>query len=201
MKKIIVSISALFGVVFLAGCSQQATNKIQPATSTPLTQQEVQPSANPEPTTSTTSSDSHIYQDQQYGFEFEYAGDAVTKETPSNRWGTGVGYRAGHAGDKGAWSVSAKENTSDQTLQQAFDENYNTWKSDAMSGADFKLKDLYISDIKVDGKEAKELYIDNFGDVGSTMVSVVNSGNVYMIAGGQKKGDLDQFLSTFKFTK
>lgn len=146
-------------------------------------------------------SDWKVYKNDTYGFEFKNPSNkVVTPNMPSNRWGTGIGYTDGGPNEKGSWKVDVKENTSEQTLQQAFDENYNKLKADAMSGADFKVKDLYISDIKVNGIDAKELYVDNFGDVGSIMVTVVNNGNVYMIAGGQKKGDLDQFLSTFKFT-
>lgn len=138
------------------------------------------------------------YQNNTYGFAFPYPADTVvTANTPQ---GGRTHFYIGGPDEKGGPGVWVKANTNNQTLQQAFDENYNKLKADAISGADYKLNDLYTSDLKVDGKDAKELYVNNFGDVGSTMVTVVNNGYVYLIAGGQKKGDLDNFLSTYKFT-
>ena len=143
-----------------------------------------------------------IYRDDVNGFEFQYPADEqVMVYKPSNRFGTGTGYAVGGPDEPSFEGVDVKANSSNKTLQQVFDENYNSLKAESLSGADFKLKDFYVSDIKIDGQDAKELYIDNFGDVGSTMISIVDAGHIYLIAGGVKKGDIDQFVSTFKFDK
>lgn len=147
------------------------------------------------------------YQETTYGFAFAYPANTTVKTIwPSPRFGTGksydvVGTLGGGAFTKSSYDVNVKENTSNQTLQQVFDENYNRLKKDATPGGEYQLKDLYTSDIKVSGVDAKAVFVDHFGDSGSTMVSIVHNGFVYLIAGGDKKGDLDQFLSTFTFTK
>ncbi|HTW97059.1 MAG TPA: MliC family protein, partial [Candidatus Methylomirabilis sp.] len=143
-----------------------------------------------------------IYRSDVYGFEFKYPAVAeIMVQTPSNRFGTGTGFEVGGPDTKAIEVVDVTANISHKTLKQVFEENYNQMKAEAASGADFSLKDFSTLDLKVGGQAAKELFIDHFGDSGSTMVSIVNNGYVYLISGGLKKGDLDQFLSTFKFTK
>lgn len=186
MKKLLIITSAIF--LLAAACNKQAV---------------VQPASNQQTSNSTDQTANwKTYTNTQYGFEFQYPSDMIiTADAPSGRFGTGVNYSVSQPDSKWSYGVDVKANTSNQTLKQVFDENYNTWKSIITSGSDFQLKDFYTLDIKVVGIDAKELYIDHFSDIGSTMVSVIYKGYTYMIAGGVNKGDLDQFLSTFKFTK
>lgn len=181
-----------------AGCATQVS--VNPTDNTPSSTAVVATSTNPYAVGTLT------YRNDTYGFAFPYPADTGVMENKHGRWSAsgGVDFYIGNPDENGkaGSGVSVKANTNNQTLQQAFDENYNKYKTDITSpgGSEWQLKDLYVSDIKVDGHDAKELYIDHFGDSDSTMVSVVNNGYIYLISGGDKKGDLDKFLSTFKFT-
>lgn len=147
------------------------------------------------------SSNWKTYQDETHAFEFQYPSETeVTTTSPSGRFGTGVNYTIAEPGSKWMYSIDVEPNTANQTLQEIFDQYTNPWKASTNSVTDYQAKDFYTTDLTVDGKPAKELYIDHFGDVGSTMVTVINNGSIYTISGGVNKGDLDPFLSTFKFT-
>ncbi|HYE22185.1 MAG TPA: hypothetical protein VD998_01195 [Verrucomicrobiae bacterium] len=148
----------------------------------------------------THSSDSKVFVNEKYGFEFQHPeSTVVTKNEPSGRFGTGVNFSVSEPDSKWIYSVDVKPNNAGLTTEQVFTENYDFYKNLATQYTEFRADDLYVSDIKVSDIDAKMLYIDNFGDVGSTMVSVTYNGYVYMIAGGIHKGELDSFLKTFKF--
>jgi len=149
------------------------------------------------PDFSTTTS----YKDEKYNFQLKYPKGMILAVSPSGRLGTGINYSIGMPDEKWSYSIDVKPNTTNQSLQSAFQENYDYWKSNIGQYTEFQLKDLVTSDIVVGGQKAKELFINNFGDTGSTMVSVVANGNSYIISGGVRKGDLDQFLSTISFNK
>jgi hypothetical protein len=149
-----------------------------------------------------STADWRTYTNSQYGFEFKYPKDmVVTTSTPSGRFNAGVNFSVGLPDSKWMYGVDIEANSTNLNLDQVFNENYLTWKNSVTQYSDFQLKDFSTADLTINGVKAKQLYINNFGDVGSTMVSVVHNGNIYMIAGGGNKGDLDPFLSTFKFTK
>jgi len=78
MTKIITISSMLLGVVFLTGCSQQPVSQTQPTTPAPVAQQATQPVVT-QPTqpnnVATVSADWKTYQDQEYGYQFQYPND------------------------------------------------------------------------------------------------------------------------------
>ncbi len=147
-----------------------------------------------------TTADWKMYTNTVFGFELKYPdGMQVVQEGSSRIDGTVLSIK--YPDSKWSYAVDIAPNKNNQTLVQAFTNLYNDAKQFATpDNLDFQLKDYYVSDLTVGNMPAKELYIDHFSDVGSTMVIVVANGNIYLISGGVNKGDLDPFLATFKFT-
>ncbi len=141
------------------------------------------------------------YTNDQYGFQYQYPGYmTVTSYSQSNGSTTGTNFSAAIPDSK--WSYNVNVNApSKRSLTEVFNQYYTDWKKTVSANSDYQVKDFSTTDIKVSGVPAKELYVDHFGDVGSTQVFVVHDGAEYLISGGIDKGDLDPFLSTFKFTK
>jgi len=181
MKKIVTLGSLLLGVVFLAGCGQQQVSQTQSTTPAPVAQQ---PGTNQQPAASVTNivnSDMKIYQNQQYGFEFQYpkAWTIDQERTTANE----VVFNVGNPESREA--IAFVKNDKKLTLEQL----------KATKVPDAKIIEKQ-SEMTIGGEKALVISTTEFG----TTYIIFNHGvNTFTVTTGGKMID-EKILSTIKFT-
>jgi hypothetical protein len=109
--------------------------------------------------------------------------------------------------NKWVLAVTVAPNAQSLTLEEAFQNLYDqnlpnpNYPSEYQ---EYKLDDMHVSNMRLDGVAAKRLSIDNFGDGGATMIVAVNNGYIYTIRGSlgelyEGVPDVLDFVQTFRF--
>lgn len=100
-------------------------------------------------------------------------------------------------------ALTVAPNANNATLEEAF-QNLLAERAPSEFG-EYTAEDIKTSNIRLDGIQARRFSINNYGDVGETVIVAINKGYIYVISGstGQdwnnEDTDVLNFAASFKF--